>query len=54
MVMGANQIDAFGNQNISCIGPHNPPANCSARAGRRCRRGDPAGHGLAGQRLCLR
>ena len=23
--MGANQIDRFGNQNISCIGPHDQP-----------------------------
>ena len=26
VVMGANQIDRFGNQNISCIGPHEKPA----------------------------
>jgi acyl CoA:acetate/3-ketoacid CoA transferase beta subunit len=26
VVMGANQIDRFGNQNISCLGPHDRPA----------------------------
>ncbi|MDT4916717.1 MAG: hypothetical protein QOI15_127 [Pseudonocardiales bacterium] len=26
VVMGANQIDRFGNQNISCLGPHDKPA----------------------------
>jgi acyl CoA:acetate/3-ketoacid CoA transferase beta subunit len=26
VVMGANQIDRFGNQNISCLGPHERPA----------------------------
>ena len=26
VVMGANQIDKFGNQNISCIGPHAAPS----------------------------
>jgi acyl CoA:acetate/3-ketoacid CoA transferase beta subunit len=26
VVMGANQIDRFGNQNISCLGPHEKPA----------------------------
>jgi acyl CoA:acetate/3-ketoacid CoA transferase beta subunit len=25
VVMGANQLDRFGNQNISCIGPHDAP-----------------------------
>ena len=25
VVMGANQIDRFGNQNISCLGPHDKP-----------------------------
>ncbi len=25
VVMGANQIDRYGNQNISCIGPHQAP-----------------------------
>jgi acyl CoA:acetate/3-ketoacid CoA transferase beta subunit len=25
VVMGANQIDRFGNQNISCLGPHDAP-----------------------------
>ena len=25
VVMGANQIDRFGNQNISCLGPHERP-----------------------------
>jgi acyl CoA:acetate/3-ketoacid CoA transferase beta subunit len=25
MVMGANQVDRYGNQNISCIGPHERP-----------------------------
>jgi len=25
VVMGANQIDRFGNQNISCLGPHDRP-----------------------------
>ncbi|HVK25364.1 MAG TPA: CoA-transferase [Actinokineospora sp.] len=25
VVMGANQIDQYGNQNISCIGPHEQP-----------------------------
>lgn len=25
VVMGANQVDRFGNQNISCIGPHDQP-----------------------------
>jgi acyl CoA:acetate/3-ketoacid CoA transferase beta subunit len=25
VVMGANQIDRYGNQNISCIGPHDRP-----------------------------
>lgn len=25
VVMGANQVDRFGNQNISCIGPHERP-----------------------------
>jgi acyl CoA:acetate/3-ketoacid CoA transferase beta subunit len=25
VVMGANQIDRFGNQNISCLGPHEKP-----------------------------
>ena len=25
VVMGANQIDRFGNQNISCFGPHDKP-----------------------------
>jgi acyl CoA:acetate/3-ketoacid CoA transferase beta subunit len=25
VVMGANQIDRFGNQNISCLGPHHKP-----------------------------
>lgn len=25
VVMGANQIDQFGNQNISCFGPHDKP-----------------------------
>jgi acyl CoA:acetate/3-ketoacid CoA transferase beta subunit len=26
VVMGANQLDRYGNQNISCIGPHDRPA----------------------------
>src|SRR3954452_10080723 len=26
VVMGANQIDRFGNQNISCFGPHDKPS----------------------------
>src|SRR6476469_1184111 len=26
VVMGANQVDRFGNQNISCLGPHDRPA----------------------------
>jgi acyl CoA:acetate/3-ketoacid CoA transferase beta subunit len=26
VVMGANQIDRYGNQNISCFGPHDKPA----------------------------
>src|SRR3954452_8020602 len=26
VVMGANQVDRFGNQNISCLGPHDKPA----------------------------
>ena len=25
VIMGANQIDRFGNQNISCLGPHDRP-----------------------------
>ncbi len=25
VVMGANQLDRFGNQNISCLGPHDQP-----------------------------
>lgn len=25
VIMGANQIDRFGNQNISCLGPHDAP-----------------------------
>ena len=25
VVMGANQVDRFGNQNISCLGPHDRP-----------------------------
>jgi acyl CoA:acetate/3-ketoacid CoA transferase beta subunit len=25
VVMGANQVDRFGNQNISCLGPHEKP-----------------------------
>jgi acyl CoA:acetate/3-ketoacid CoA transferase beta subunit len=25
VIMGANQIDRFGNQNISCLGPHDHP-----------------------------
>ncbi|MGB6182226.1 MAG: CoA-transferase [Rhodococcus sp. (in: high G+C Gram-positive bacteria)] len=25
VIMGANQIDRFGNQNISCLGPHDKP-----------------------------
>jgi acyl CoA:acetate/3-ketoacid CoA transferase beta subunit len=25
VVMGANQVDRYGNQNISCIGPHERP-----------------------------
>ena len=27
VMMGASQIDRFGNQNISCIGPHDKPTN---------------------------
>ena len=26
VVMGANQVDRYGNQNISCLGPHDKPA----------------------------
>jgi acyl CoA:acetate/3-ketoacid CoA transferase beta subunit len=26
VVMGANQLDRYGNQNISCLGPHDRPA----------------------------
>jgi acyl CoA:acetate/3-ketoacid CoA transferase beta subunit len=26
VVMGANQLDRFGNQNISCLGPHEKPS----------------------------